>query len=65
MDYYYNFESLDITRLVEQYKGKKIEDIFPNHEIVRGETGILMKIIWKENDFPCNLNLLNQFVFYP
>jgi len=58
MDYYYNFESLDITRLVEQYKGKKIEEIFPNHEIVRGETGEFMKIIWKENDFPCNLNLL-------
>lgn len=58
MDYYYNLESLDITKLVEQYKGKKIEEIFPNHEIVKIETGEFMKLIWKESDFPCNLNLL-------
>ena len=58
MDYYYNFESLDITRLVEQYRGKKIEDIFPNHEIIRVKAGKFMNIIWKENEFPCSLKLV-------
>ncbi len=58
MDYYYNFESLDITRLVEQYRGKKVEELFPNHEIIHVESGDFMKIIWKENDFPCNLKLV-------
>ena len=58
MDYYYNFESLDITQLVEQHRGKKVEDLFPNHEIVHVEAGDFMKIIWKESDFPCNLKLI-------
>lgn len=58
MDYYYNIESLDITQLVEQYRGKKIEEIFPNHEIISVETGEFMKLMWKEKNFPCNMNLL-------
>ncbi|MHA1292237.1 MAG: ribonuclease H-like domain-containing protein [Promethearchaeota archaeon] len=57
MDYYYNFESLDITHL-EKYKGKKIEDIFPNHKIIKNQSGEFMELIWKENNIPCDLNLL-------
>ncbi|MFX1340074.1 MAG: ribonuclease H-like domain-containing protein [Promethearchaeota archaeon] len=44
--------------MVEQYRGKKIEEIYPNHEVVIVETGKFMKIIWREDNFPCNLNLL-------
>lgn len=58
MDYYYNFESLDITRLVKEYKGKKIEDIFPNYEVIKNQMGGFMDIFWKEDEFPFDLNLL-------
>ena len=57
MDYYYNFESLDITRLVEQYKGKKIEDLFPNYKLIKNDLGEFMDIIWKEDDISGDLNL--------
>lgn len=57
MDYYYNFETLDITHLAEQYKDKKIEKIFPNHTIVRNSMGKFMEIIWKEEAFQRNLKL--------
>ena len=57
MDYYYNFETFDITHLAEQYKDKKIGDIFPNHTIVRNSMGQFMEIIWKEESFQCDLNL--------
>lgn len=58
MDYSYNYESLDITRLVEQFSGKKLEDLFPNQRIVKNEMGELMELEWEEDDFNCNLNLL-------
>jgi uncharacterized protein YprB with RNaseH-like and TPR domain len=57
MDYYYNFESLDITRLVEQYKGKKIEDLFPNYKLIKNDLGEFMDIIWKEDGISGDLNL--------
>ena len=57
MDHYYNFESLDITRLVEQYKGKKIEDLFPNYKLVKNDLGEFIDIIWKEDGISADLNL--------
>ena len=57
MDYYYNFETFDITHLADQYKDKKIEDIFSNHNIVRNTMGQFMEIIWKEEAFQCDLKL--------
>ena len=57
MDYYYNFESLDITRLVEQYKGKKVEDLFPNNKIINNNLGEFMDIIWNEEEISQNLDL--------
>ena len=57
MDYYYNFETFDITHIADQYKDKKIEDLFRNHNIVRNSMGQFMEIIWKEETFQCDLNL--------
>ncbi|NVM43952.1 MAG: ribonuclease H-like domain-containing protein [Candidatus Lokiarchaeota archaeon] len=57
MDYYYNFETFDITHIADQYKDKKIEDIFRNHNIVRNPMGQFMEIIWKEDNFQCDLKL--------
>lgn len=54
---YYNFKTFDITQVVKQYKGKTIDELFPNHEIIKNDMGEFMEIIWKENDFPNNLNL--------
>jgi len=59
MDFYYNIESIDITQTVEQFKGKKIEDLFPDHEIIKNSMGKFINIKWKESDFLCNLNLLS------
>jgi uncharacterized protein YprB with RNaseH-like and TPR domain len=57
MDYSYNFETFDITHIADQYKDKKIEDLFRNHNIVRNSMGQFMEIIWKEETFQCDLNL--------
>jgi len=60
MDYYYNFETFDITHLAEQYKDKKIEDLFHNHTIVHNSMGQFMEIIWKEEAFQCDLKLAHS-----
>ena len=54
----YDTQGFDITQLVEQYKGKKLEDLYQeNHRIVRNGMGDFMELYWHEEDFPCNLNL--------
>ena len=54
----YDTQGFDITQLVEQYKGKKLEDLYQeNHRIVRNGMGDFMEFYWQEEDFPCNLNL--------
>ena len=57
MDYYYNFETYDISRLADQYKGKTIEGLFPNHTVVRNKMGQFMEIVWKEEEFQCKIDL--------
>lgn len=57
MDYYYNFDTFDITQIAEQYKDKKIGDIFPNHAIVRNSMGQFMEIVWEEESLNCDLKL--------
>jgi len=57
MDYYYNFEAFDISHLADQYKGKTIEELFPNHTVVRNKMGQFMEIVWKEEEFQCDLDL--------
>ena len=55
----YDTQGFDITQLVEQYKGKKLEDLYQeNHRIVRNGMGDFMELYWQEEDFPCNLNLI-------
>ncbi len=54
---YYNFETLDITHIADQYKDKKIEDLFHNYTIVSNSMGQFMEIIWKEEAFQCDLKL--------
>lgn len=49
MDYYYDFESFNIAPLVKQYKGKKIEELFPHNQVISNEMGEFMDIIWKED----------------
>ena len=57
MDYSYNFETFDITHIADQYKGKTIEGLFPNHRVVRNKMGQFMEIVWKEEEFQCNIDL--------
>jgi len=57
MDFYYNFESIDIYPLIKEYEGKRIEEIFHNYRIITNEMGEFMELIWKQTSFPSNLNL--------
>ncbi|MFX0018276.1 MAG: ribonuclease H-like domain-containing protein [Promethearchaeota archaeon] len=57
MDYYYNFKSIDIYPFIKGYEGKSIEDLFQNNRVIKNNTGEFMEIIWKEHNFPCNINL--------
>ena len=54
----HNSQSFDITDLVEQYRGKKLEEIYQeNYQIRANSMGKFMELIWKEDDFPCTLKL--------
>lgn len=57
MTFFYNFESFDITPLVEQYTGKKIEDLFLNHKVISNEMGQFMRISFQEEFLQRNINL--------
>ena len=57
MDTYYNFESFDITHIIESSENKRIEDLFPNYAIIKNEMGEFMDITWKLDFFPISLNL--------
>lgn len=53
-----NTQSFDITDLVEQYQGKKLEELYQeNHQIIANNMGKFVELTWKEDDFPCNLKL--------
>ncbi len=58
MDFYYNSNGFDITHIVEQYEGKKLEELFPNHIIINNDMGEFMKIVWKEEEIPNDLPLI-------
>jgi uncharacterized protein YprB with RNaseH-like and TPR domain len=54
----YDTQGFDITHLIEQYRGKNLEDLYQeNHRIVNNGMGDFMELFWQEDEFPCNLNL--------
>jgi uncharacterized protein YprB with RNaseH-like and TPR domain len=54
----YDTQSFDITHLVKQYKGKKLEELYQeNHQIIRNEMGEFIELVWQEDEFPCDLKL--------
>ena len=55
---YYNFESFDITHLVEQYSGTKLEELFKNQRVISNSMGQFLELFWEEDDFLSNLDLL-------
>jgi len=57
MDYYNNFEDINISPLIKGYEGAKIEDLFQNHEIINNSMGEFMELIWNESLCPPNINL--------
>jgi uncharacterized protein YprB with RNaseH-like and TPR domain len=57
MDFIFNSNGYDITHIIEQYEGKKLEDLFPNHNIIKNEMGEFMEIIWEEDEIPIDLHL--------
>ncbi len=57
MDHYQVFDQFNITPLIEQYKGLTIEELYPNHQIVKNSMGQFMEIIWENVEIPQDLNL--------
>jgi hypothetical protein len=57
MDQYQIFDQFNITPLIEQFKGLTIEQLYPNHQIVKNSMGQFMEIIWENVDIPQDLNL--------
>jgi len=54
---YYKFESFDITPLVEQYHGQRLEDLYQNHRVIKNNMGEFIEFFWEENDIPTEINL--------
>ncbi len=55
MDYY--IESFDVNHLIEQYTGKKLEELFKNHQVIKNSMGEFLEIIWKIGNFALDLDL--------
>ena len=55
---YYNFESFDITHLVEQYTGKNLEELFHNYKLKNNSMGNFLKFFWEEDDFLSKSDLI-------
>jgi uncharacterized protein YprB with RNaseH-like and TPR domain len=53
----YKFESFDITPLVEQYHGQRLEDLYENHRIVKNDMGEFIEFLWEKKDIPNEINL--------
>ena len=54
----YDTQSFDITHLIEQYRGKQLEELYQeNHQIIKNKMGEFIELIWQEDNFPCKLNL--------
>ena len=45
---YLKFESFNITPLIEQYNGKKLVELFQNHQVINNEMGTFIEFIWEE-----------------
>jgi hypothetical protein len=56
-EYFQTFSSFDITDIVKQYKGKKLEDLFENQRILTNGLGELLEISWNCKDIPYSLRL--------
>ena len=57
MNSHQNIGSSNIESVINQYKGKRIEEIFPNHRIRNNKLGSCMEIYWDTTDYSCNLDL--------
>ncbi|KKM67515.1 hypothetical protein LCGC14_1470300, partial [marine sediment metagenome] len=56
----FNTQSFDITKLVEQCRGRKLEELYKeNYRIITNRMGEFMELVWQVDDLPCNLKLLN------
>ncbi|MHA1930939.1 MAG: ribonuclease H-like domain-containing protein [Promethearchaeota archaeon] len=54
----YNIQGFDITQLVEQYRGKKLEELYQdNHKIIKNEMGEFMELTWQEDNISGDLKL--------
>ena len=47
----------DITHLVEQYQGSKLEELFPNQQVIKNKMGQFLEFIWEEENIPNELDL--------
>ncbi|MFX0038153.1 MAG: ribonuclease H-like domain-containing protein [Promethearchaeota archaeon] len=54
---YFKLESFDITPLVEEHQGKKLEDLYQNHRIIKNNMGEFIEFFWELNDIPNDINL--------
>ncbi|MHA1375521.1 MAG: ribonuclease H-like domain-containing protein [Promethearchaeota archaeon] len=52
-----NLGNFDIESLIDQYNGKRIEDIFPNHCIIENGMGRFIELIWIETELALDMNL--------
>ncbi|MBY9007669.1 MAG: ribonuclease H-like domain-containing protein [Candidatus Lokiarchaeota archaeon] len=59
MEYYYNSENFDITHLIKEFEGKKLEDIFPNQRVISNGMGEFLEFFWKCEDVPVHLKILS------
>lgn len=58
MDYYYNIHSFDISVFLDQYKGKKLEDIFDQNSVIHNNFGSFMEFDWLIDNPNWHINLL-------
>ena len=54
----YRHSDFDITALIEEYRGKQLEQLFPNQKKIENIMGQFTEFTWEHTDFSCNIDLL-------
>ncbi|MFX1387284.1 MAG: ribonuclease H-like domain-containing protein [Promethearchaeota archaeon] len=54
----YKFETFDITPILEEHQGKRIEELYENHRIMKNNMGEFIEFFWEEKDIPNEIDLL-------
>lgn len=53
----FSYQRFNITPLVKDFQGKQFKDLYKNINVIQNEMGQFLELIWKEEEFPQEIDL--------